>query len=157
MKQLFVFNMQNGLAKGENAPKELSAIIPVIKEKIDRYIAEKKSLVTFIQDERFGDSEIISELDVPPCEHIKKKAIGYIDWERIYVDERASFYRDLTDAEIVGLYTDTDIITNALILKSIYSDANINVNVNCCVATSPEAHKAALEIMKSCQINVIGE
>ncbi len=156
MKQLFVFNMQNGLAKGGNAPKEVSSIISVIKEKIDRYIKEG-NLVVFIHDEQYGDSEVISELEVQLCEHIKKKAIGYIDWEHIYVDERASFYRDLTDAEIVGLYTDTDIITNALILKSIYPGANINVNVNCCVATSPEAHKAALEIMKSCQINVIGE
>lgn len=46
---------------------------------------------------------------------------------------------------------------HALLIKTYYPEAEITVDASCCAGTTPEKHKAALEVMKSCQINVIGE
>lgn len=38
-----------------------------------------------------------------------------------------------------------------------YPNTKITVDASCCAGVTPENHKAALTIMKSCQIDVIGE
>ena len=38
-----------------------------------------------------------------------------------------------------------------------FPELKITVDASCCAGTTPERHKAALETMKSCQIDVIGE
>ena len=48
-------------------------------------------------------------------------------------------------------------IANALGLKHEFPEVEITVDASCCAGSTPERHKAALEVMKSCQINVIGE
>ena len=58
--------------------------------------------------------------------------------------------------EVVGFCTDICVVSNAIILKSNWSDwAEIVVDSNCCAGTTPERHEAALEVMKSCQIDVL--
>lgn len=56
-------------------------------------------------------------------------------------------------------YTDICVITNALIIKTLYPypDVEVTVDASCCAGSTPDKHTAALEVMKSCQINVIGE
>jgi len=62
------------------------------------------------------------------------------------------------DIEICGFCTDICVVSNALIVKAeLYDKANITVDASCCAGVTPEKHKAALEVMKSCQINVINE
>ena len=57
--------------------------------------------------------------------------------------------------EICGLCTDICVISNALILRSMYPQTEILVDSSCCAGVTPEKHEAALEVMRSCQINVI--
>lgn len=64
---------------------------------------------------------------------------------------------DVESIEVVGLCTDICVISNALILKAHYPEIPIIVDASCCAGVTPEKHKAALEVMKSCQIDVIGE
>jgi hypothetical protein len=40
-------------------------------------------------------------------------------------------------------------------LKAFYTETNISVDAKCCAGVTPESHKAALETMKMCQINII--
>ena len=54
----------------------------------------------------------------------------------------------------VGFCTDICVVSNALILKALYPDTIISVKENCCAGLSPEKHNAAIETMKSCQVNV---
>ena len=61
------------------------------------------------------------------------------------------------EVEIIGLCTDICVVTNALCLKTEFPEVEITVDASCCAGSTPERHKAALEVMKSCQINVIGE
>lgn len=58
--------------------------------------------------------------------------------------------------EVMGFCTDICVISNVLMLKARYYETfDINVVENCCAGVTPEKHKAALDVMESCQINVI--
>lgn len=54
-----------------------------------------------------------------------------------------------------GTCTDICVVSNALIVKSLYPEVVVNVKADACAGLTPEKHKAALEVMSSCQINVI--
>lgn len=56
--------------------------------------------------------------------------------------------------ELVGLCTDICVVSNALILKANFPEAEISVDSSCCAGVTPESHNAALNTMKSCQIEV---
>lgn len=58
------------------------------------------------------------------------------------------------EIELIGLCTDICVVSNALILKANFPEAKISVNSSCCAGVTPEKHLAALETMRSCQINV---
>lgn len=60
------------------------------------------------------------------------------------------------EIEICGFCTDICVVSNALILKAYtYDFAEITVDSKCCAGVTPEKHEAALETMRSNQINVI--
>lgn len=82
--------------------------------------------------------------------HIEKGTLGYDKWHTEYL-------ADFDEIELVGVYTDTDIITNVLLLKTAFPDVEITVDVSCCVGTTPENHKAAIQVMKACEVNITGE
>lgn len=88
------------------------------------------------------------------CIIIDKSTFGYIDWK---FDLGRCGIKEGDKIEICGLDTDICVITNALIIKTLYPEAMITVDASCCAGSTPEKHKAALEVMKSCQIDVIGE
>ena len=56
--------------------------------------------------------------------------------------------------EFCGFYTDVCLISNLLMIKALLPEINIIVNSKLCAGSTPEKHKAALEVMRSCQINV---
>ena len=56
--------------------------------------------------------------------------------------------------ELVGLCTDICVVSNALLLKANFPEAQITVDSACCAGVTPAAHEAALTTMRSCQIDV---
>ena len=80
-----------------------------------------------------------------------KPTFGYIHWAEQFKGSRSS------EIEIVGVCTDICVISNALILKAIFPEIDITVDASCCAGVAPETHTAALTVMKSCQVNVVGE
>ena len=67
------------------------------------------------------------------------------------------FKDKIESVEFCGLVTDCCLISNVLMARQALPNTEIIVDASCCAGTSPEKHLAALEVMKSCQINVIGE
>lgn len=55
----------------------------------------------------------------------------------------------------MGVCTDICVISNALLAKAYCPEVKITVDSSCCAGVTPEKHAAALETMRSCQINVI--
>lgn len=64
---------------------------------------------------------------------------------------------EIEELEFCGLCTDICVISNVLMARQTMPNTKITVDASCCAGVTPEKHRAALEVMKSCQINVIGE
>ena len=58
---------------------------------------------------------------------------------------------------LVGVCTDICVISNALLLKAHYPEMKIVVDASCCAGSTPEKHRMALEVMKSCQIDIVND
>lgn len=182
-RTLIVIDMQNDFVTGPLGTEEARAIVPNIKAKIDEYIKNGDEVI-FTRDTHDEDYlntnegkhlpvphciydtegwQVISELDIPECEHIEKFTFGWPHWwinnEQVFDDseDTSSFFRDMIEIELVGVCTDICVVSNALILKSMYPRAKITVDASCCAGVTPETHKAALTVMKSCQIEVVNE
>lgn len=93
--------------------------------------------------------KIVDGLEVPNCMYVNKDCFGTLQWITL------GWVRG--DIELVGLTTNICVISNALILRAVFPKTEITVDASCCAGSTPEKHKAALEVMRSCQINVIGE
>ena len=58
---------------------------------------------------------------------------------------------------LIGVCTDICVIANALLLKAHYPEMKIVVDASCCAGTTPAKHRMALEVMKSCQVDVVND
>ena len=80
------------------------------------------------------------------------------DWERVlnrlYGLSTISEFNFNCDVEFVGFCTDICVVSNALMLKALDTGLNISVIKDLCAGVTPEKHEAALEVMRSCQIEV---
>ena len=83
--------------------------------------------------------------------HIDKPSFGFTKWN-LY-----NALAEYDEIELVGLCTDICVISNALLLKAFYPEIKITVDASCCAGVTPQSHKNALDAMKMCQINIIGE
>lgn len=169
-KVLIVIDMQNDFITGSLGTPEAQAIVPKVKARIDEYVANRNKVI-FTRDTHFGGYlqtnegrhlpiphcilrsrgwQIPEDIDIPEFDHIDKFTFGYCDWINygIYFDD---------DIEIVGVCTDICVISNALILKTKFPAAKITVDASCCAGTSVENHKKAIDVMKNCQIDIVGE
>lgn len=80
--------------------------------------------------------------------------IGAIGHLVEYCDEYVESDIELT---LVGVCTDICVISNALLLKAHYPEIKIVVDASCCAGSTPEKHRMALEVMKSCQIDIVND
>lgn len=89
---------------------------------------------------------------------VDKPTFGYISWVKYFDELSKILCCDCTNVEeitLCGTCTDICVISNALILKALYPNAKIRVIKDLCAGLTPEKHNAAIEVMKSCQIEVI--
>ncbi len=167
-KVLIVIDMQNDFVTGSLGSKEAQAIVPKVKAKIRKY-ADRGDRIIFTRDthgENYLETsegkklpvkhcikgtegwQVVPELVTEPCEYVDKPSFGWLAWDD---------FKENDEIELVGVCTDICVVSNALILKAKYPDAAISVDAGCCAGVTPEKHEAALETMKSCQIDVYGE
>lgn len=67
------------------------------------------------------------------------------------------YKRKISEIHLIGLCTDVCVISNAILAKAYFPEIPIIVDASCCAGTTPENHKSALQVMKSCHIDVINE
>lgn len=99
------------------------------------------------------DGEIRGALERHGYIAVEKPTFGSLILPQIIEDIAAGEDFDMT---LLGLCTDICVVSNALLLKARFHEKQIFVDSACCAGVTPEKHRAALEVMKSCQINVIG-
>ena len=174
-KVLIVVDMQNDFVTGALGSSEAQAIVPNVVNKIKNW----DGLVLFTRDTHYEDYLGTLEGKKLPISHcikntngwniidelknfsnknntIDKYTFGFKDWVWI-LDEVFSIFEDKFEFELCGLCTDICVVSNALALRMFFQNTKITVDASCCAGVTPEKHKAALEVMKSCQIEVINE
>ena len=178
MKTLIVVDMQNDFITGPLGTPEARTIVPKVKAKIEEY-RELGHTVVFTRDTHFDDTYLLHRegrhLPIKHCivgtpgwnivdglsredlgdKLLDKFTFGYPDWQYTTDCMLHGKFRD--GIEIVGVCTDICVISNALMLRSVLSEVEITVDASCCAGTTPGNHRAALRVMKSCQINVVNE
>lgn len=174
MKTLIVIDMQNDFITGSLANEAAQKIVPnIVKYMKDNQSEISKVIFTrdthgpgYLQTTEGKklpimhclkytegwnvNAEIINaavELFGPnSIQLINKNNFGYDNW---LVED--------VEAEVVfmGTCTDSCVVSNVLIFKAAYSSVEISVIADCCAGLTKEKHEAALEVMRSCQIEVI--
>jgi nicotinamidase-related amidase len=60
----------------------------------------------------------------------------------------------MTMQKLCGVCTDICVVSNALLLKAAFPEADMTVDAACCAGVTPESHQAALTTMSCCQITI---
>ena len=182
MKQkiLIAVDLQNDFINGALGTKEAEAIIPAVCKKINEARAEN-ALIFATKDTHAPNYLETREgrfLPVPHCikgtdgwqinamvaeslgdaaKIIEKYSFGTMLLPDAIAEELQIKGISPKDAEIelIGLCTDICVITNALILKARFPETDIKTDAACCAGVTPEKHLAALETMRSCQIEIL--
>lgn len=88
---------------------------------------------------------------------LQKENFGYDNWKEVITiigDLPISSKGEELVIKIIGLVTNMCVIVNVFDIQTIFPEAEIIVDAPCCAGTTPEAHKAALMVMESCQIKI---
>lgn len=172
-KKLVVIDVQNDFVTGSLGTKEAQAMLPRLIEKVKAFDGE----ILMTRDTHEVDYMETQEgrmLPVPHCirgtegwalvpeleairveQNLKvydKPCFGSLE---LVADMKAAYERgELESLELVGICTDICVVSNALMLKSTMPELPMYVDAECCAGVTPEKHEAALEVMRSCQVNV---
>lgn len=106
---------------------------------IDNAFLDRSEHAIFIHKDTFGSDFLVGRIFQDMCHEFKDT-------------EEANY--ELT---LVGVCTDICVISNALLLKAHYPEMKIVVDASCCAGSTPEKHRMALEVMKSCQVDVVND
>lgn len=166
---LIVIDMQNDFIDGALGTKEAQAIVPKVVDKIKTYPRENVYGTRDTHPENYLDTQEGHYLPVPHC--VKGTAgwqlcdaVAPLIPEDHLFDKptfgsaalaeavRSMAEKEALEIELVGLCTDICVVSNALLLKAVLPETKISVDPACCAGVTPAKHEAALETMRSCQI-----
>ena len=172
-KVLIIIDMQQDFISGSLANKAAQDIIPLIKNEIGRSYKH----IIFTRDTHTENYLNTPEGKHLPIEHCIKYTDGWnvnkeLIEEACFKCDDVSFFDkptfgslgllshiqacgDFDEVVLCGTCTDICVISNAIILKTMKPDLKITVLGKLCAGVTPEKHNAALDVMESCQINVI--
>ena len=178
---LIVVDMQRDFVSGVLGSTEARAIVPAVAERIRRAKAEGTQVV-FTLDTHEADYMDTREgrfLPVPHCirgtegwslepDVAKTCSRGMISFEKPTFGSTALMHhvaalagekgyvngKGLT-VELCGVCTDICVVSNAMLIKAALPEADLIVNSALCAGVTPDKHDAALETMRSCQIQVL--
>lgn len=171
---LIVVDMQKDFVDGALGTKEAVAIVPAAVEKIRSF--EGRIFATFdTHFENYMQTNEGRHLPVPHCikgtpgwkldaaieQALNEK--GFTPVEKITFGsvDLPGLVRQAADGEefditLIGLCTDICVVSNALMLKATFPEADIYVDPACCAGVTVDSHNAALATMGMCQITVVG-
>ena len=172
-KFLIVVDMQKDFIDGALGTAEAVAIVPAAVKKIEEFDGE--IFATF--DTHFDDYMDTAEGKKLPVPHCIKGTDGWLPDKKIANALKGQKYTAVEKytfgsvklpelikkaagtedfcIELIGLCTDIGVVSNALLLKANFPEVPITVDEKCCAGVTPEKHNAAIETMRSCQIDII--
>ena len=160
--------MQNDFCTGALANKEAVAIIPRIKEELQKARAEGSNII-FTRDTHSEGYLETGEGKHLPVKHCVKDTKGWevvselmeeTDDDTLFIDKLhfgyngwEEFIKEGDEVVICGTCTDICVVSNSLALKAI-EGVEVTVIADCCAGLTKESHEAALKVMECCQCNI---
>ena len=171
-KILIVIDMQNDFIDGALGTAEAVGIVEAVKEKIRSYPAADVIATMDTHFDNYMQTQEGKYLPVPHCIRetagweIRPEIADLLKEAKIYekptfgstqlaADLKAAAEKEEIELELIGLCTDICVVSNALLLKAQMPEVKISVDASCCAGVTPVKHEAALETMRSCQIQVL--
>ena len=172
MKTLICVDMQNDFIDGSLANPAAAAIVSDMAE----YIKNFDGQIIFTRDTHYPNYMETQEGRNLPVMHCQYGSEGWeiqddlfeavrgrnIEWSVVDKNSFGDTYEleDEIDAYsdeiyLCGTCTDICVISVALNLKARFPEIKMYCIADLCAGLTPEKHAAALEVMKSCQIEVI--
>lgn len=172
-KVLIVVDMQKDFVDGSLGTKEAVAIVDAVVKKVNEFDGE----VIFTRDthdENYMETqegknlpvvhcvkdtagwEIVPELEVIRSEKNMKCYDKPTFGCTVLAEDLKNSYEngEIESVELVGLCTDICVVSNTLLIKAFMPELTVSVDSACCAGVTPAKHEAALETMRSCQIQV---
>ena len=171
MKTLVVVDMQNDFIYGSLGSPLTQNVVDNVVAKVAEYKAND-DMIIFTRDTHHKDYLKTPEGKKLPVEHCIRDTEGWeiipelnpndlytkcviIDKSIFGSVELMNYFDDNDEIEFCGVCTDICVVSNALMAKSFYPDAKISVDPNACAGTSIANHISAIDVMRSCQIDII--
>ena len=164
-KTLIVVDMQNDFIDMALGTKEAVAIVPKVKAKIQECVQNGDEII-FTRDTHFENYLDTAEGKKLPVPHCIKGTKGWEIADGLYVEgakiiDKPNFgwphwdEETLESVELIGLCTDICVISNAMIVKAAFPEAQVTVDSSCCAGVTMESHQTALDAMKAVQIEIL--
>ncbi|WP_191016949.1 cysteine hydrolase family protein [Treponema zioleckii] len=173
-KILLVIDMQNDFIDAALGTKEAVAIVENVKSKIKSYEKSNIFATRDTHEENYLETQEGEHLPVRHCIRgtegwqIRKDIQELLDESKIFdkptfgslrlaqtIKEMYENEKGELEVEICGLCTDICVVSNALLLKATLPEMKISLDPKCCAGVTPQKHDAAIETMRSCQIQII--
>ena len=168
MKYLIVVDMQVDFITGILGSKNAEAIVPNVVEKVKNF----DGTIIFTRDTHFDNYMETQEGTKLPIAHCMKDTIGWqlceelLPYAKTIIDkvtfgsiELPQILKDygepIEEIELCGLCTDICVISNAMLLKTVFPEVPISIDSSCCAGVTVESHNIALNAMKAVQIAII--
>ena len=179
MKLLIVVDMQNDFVTGSLGTKEAQAIVENVVCKIKETPAEQIYVTQDTHPEQYLQTkeglhlpvahciegtnghclcpaveQALKEKQVDAARKIQKPTFGSMELiEKLRSDEKIVADSNL-QIELVGLCTGICVLSNAILCKAAFPEADVIVDAAACACVTPASHDTALAAMKLCQIEV---
>lgn len=168
---LLVIDMQNDFIDGAPETPEARAIVENVVREIKISVARRYRDAGHPYARLSGDVGGPASASCPPVRAARRvglapavaEALGGAEivdkpsFGSIALSERlhALSEREEIAVTLIGLCTDICVVSNALLLRAFLPEATLRVRADCCAGVTPESHRAALETMKMCQIEIV--
>ena len=168
---LIVVDMQKDFIDGSLGTREAEAIVKGVTDKIKEYKKEDVFATmdthkdSYLESQEGKNIAVVHGIENTEGWELHPDIAKLIKVENIF--KKPSFgsvelankmleisKKEDIEIELVGLCTDICVVSNALLIKAFLPEVKISVDSNCCAGVTVEKHNAAIETLRSCQVEI---
>ena len=167
---LVVIDMQNDFIDGSLGSEEAKKIVLPVKERLEKAINSGEE-VFFTKDTHYENYLDTREGKCLPVKHCIEGTKGYeisdllkeyeAKAKKVFIKntfgykDLPSYLSEYDEITFVGLCTDICVVSNVMLTKAFYPEKVIKVEKDLCAGTTIDNHESAINVMKSCHIEIV--
>ena len=171
MRLLLVVDYQNDFVDGTLGFADSQKIYQNLKNLIKEFIDTKDEIIFTLDthDNNYFDTNEGKHLPIKHClkntdghrlyKDIEKLAAPYVKIEKKTFGSKELFEvlknKEYESIYVVGVVTNICVISNTIILKSIFPNTNIYVKKSCCASNDKKLEEETYDILKNLHIEVV--